>query len=115
MQIDDPIYLTNNAHVQKMTWPNVVWSFTTFHDGNWFPLTWLSLMADSDLYGVPSGGFHFTNIALHTLNTLLLFAFLAGPFRPPAALELIPSLTNGQRIIAGPRSPRPSSRKRFAS
>ena len=25
------------------------------------------------------------------------------------ALELIPSLTNGQRIIAGPRSPRPSS------
>jgi protein O-mannosyl-transferase len=89
VQIDDPIYLTNNARVQAgLTWSNVVWSFTTFHDGNWFPLTWLSLMADSDLFGGHPGGFHLTNIALHTLNTLLLFAFLARATgqRGPSAL-----------------------------
>ncbi len=52
VQIDDPLYLSNNAYVQGgLTWQNVVWSFTTFHAGFWFPLTWLSLMADSELFG----------------------------------------------------------------
>ncbi len=87
--LDDSIYLSNNANVQGgLTWRNVEWSFTTFRDGNWFPLTWLSLMADSDLFGEHPGGFHLTNIVLHTLNTLFLFAFLARATgqRVPSAL-----------------------------
>ncbi|HUE15132.1 MAG TPA: tetratricopeptide repeat protein [Planctomycetaceae bacterium] len=74
---DDSLYFTENAHVQAgLSVRNVAWSFTTFHDGNWVPLTWLSLMADNDLFSGHPGGFHFTNIVLHTLNTVLLFAFL---------------------------------------
>ena len=34
-------------------------------------------MLDSDLYGVRPGGYHFTNILLHTTNGVLLFAALA--------------------------------------
>ena len=29
----------------------VTWSFTTIHDANWMPLTWLSLMLDTSLFG----------------------------------------------------------------
>jgi Tfp pilus assembly protein PilF len=77
--LDDSLYVTDNVHVQAgLTLRNVAWSFTTLRDGAWVPLTWLSLMADSDLYGGHPGGFHFTNIMLHTLNTVLLFAFLTS-------------------------------------
>ena len=89
MLIDDPIYVSNNLKVQAgLTLRNVGWSFTTFRDGNWIPFTWLSLMADTDLYGEHPGGFHFTNILLHTLNTVLLFAFLtrATGQKVPSAL-----------------------------
>jgi protein O-mannosyl-transferase len=87
--LDDSLYVTNNVHVQTgLTLRNVAWSFTTLRDGAWIPLTWLSLMADSDLYGARPGGFHFTNVVLHTLNTVLLFAFLtrATGQKVPSAL-----------------------------
>jgi protein O-mannosyl-transferase len=75
--LDDPTYVTGNIHVQGgLTWPNVVWSFSKFHDANWIPLTWLSLMLDTGLFGLRPSGYHLTNVALHVANTLLLFAFL---------------------------------------
>jgi tetratricopeptide (TPR) repeat protein len=43
---------------------------------SYFPLTWLSLMADSEFFGTGAAGFHRTNLVLQLLNTLLLFAFL---------------------------------------
>jgi protein O-mannosyl-transferase len=76
--LDDNVYVTNNAHVQAgLTWRSIAWAFSTLRDGAYFPLTWLSLMADHDLYGDHAGGFHVTNILLHVLNTVLLFYFLA--------------------------------------
>jgi protein O-mannosyl-transferase len=89
VSMDDSTYVTSNANVQEgLTWRNVEWSFTTLCEGNWLPLTWLSLMADRDLFGAHLGGFHLTNIVLHTLNTLLLFVFLARATgqRAPSAL-----------------------------
>src|SRR5262249_13445773 len=66
---------------------NVAWAFTTVHTANWFPLTWLSLQLDAQLYGTnadtlgplqlgPGWGFHITNILLHAASTVLLFHFL---------------------------------------
>ncbi len=76
--IDDPAYISNNPTVQAgLSLRNVGWSFSTFCDGNWIPLTLLSLMLDSNLYGAHPGGFHFTNVVLHVLNTVLVFLFLA--------------------------------------
>jgi protein O-mannosyl-transferase len=76
--IDDPLYISANPTVQAgLSLRNVGWSFRTFCDGNWIPLTLLSLMLDSNLYGEHPGGFHFTNVVLHTLNTVLVFLFLA--------------------------------------
>ncbi len=78
MTVDDAAYAFENVHVQQgITWRGIVWSFTSIHDSNWIPFTWLSLMLDSDLYGVRPGGYHFTNILLHAANSVLLFAMLA--------------------------------------
>lgn len=75
--IDDPTYVSENPPVRTgLTWNNFAWSFSTFHDGNWIPLTWLSLMLDTSLFGLHPGGFHFTNVLLHVANTLLVFAVL---------------------------------------
>jgi tetratricopeptide (TPR) repeat protein len=76
--LDDTAYVTENARVQAgLNIPNLAWSFSTFYIANWTPLTWLSLMLDTDLYGVRAGGYHLTNILLHAANTWLLFLVLA--------------------------------------
>jgi Flp pilus assembly protein TadD len=77
--VDDPFYASENPHTQQgLTLPGLKWSFTAVHDGNWIPLTWLSLMLDTSLYGVLPGGYHLTNVFLHVTNALLLFAALAA-------------------------------------
>jgi protein O-mannosyl-transferase len=77
MTVDDAAYVSENAHVQQgITWRGIVWSFTSVHDSNWIPLTWLSLMLDSAVYGVRPAGYHFTNVLLHVANSVLLFGAL---------------------------------------
>lgn len=71
---DDLDYVVENHHVNKgFSLDNIRWSFFSFHVSNWHPLTWLSHMLDSHLYGLDSGKHHATNLILHLLNTLLLF------------------------------------------
>lgn len=73
---DDNHYVAENARVRSgITFDNIQWAFTTFHLEFWHPLTWLSLMLDTQLFGVHPGGYLFTNLVLHLLNSLLLFAF----------------------------------------
>ena len=77
LHYDDPIYVTDNPTVQEgLGWQGIRWAFTTTHRSNWFPLTWLSHMLDCQLFGLNPAGHHFTNLLLHVLNTLLLFALL---------------------------------------
>jgi Tfp pilus assembly protein PilF len=77
---DDPVYVYQNHHVQAgLTAEGIRWAFTTFDHANWHPLTWLSLQLDATLYGPEkAGGFHVTNVLLHTANTLLLFWVLSN-------------------------------------
>jgi len=76
---DDQGYVTDNPCVKAgLTWPGVVWAFTTDHTGNWHPLTWLSHMLDCQLFGMKAGGHHLSNVALHIINALLLFLVLGN-------------------------------------
>lgn len=71
---DDMDYVTKNAQVSRgLTLEGIVWAFTRFHSSNWHPLTWISHMLDSQLYGLNAGGHHLTNVLLHSLNAALLF------------------------------------------
>jgi hypothetical protein len=77
LAFDDSGYVTRNIHVNTGLNPgNVVWAFTSFHEANWHPLTWLSHMADCQLFGLKSGPHHLVNVALHAANVLLLFLLL---------------------------------------
>jgi tetratricopeptide (TPR) repeat protein len=74
---DDPDYVTANSHVQNgLSWANVVWAFKTGHASNWHPLTWLSHIADCQMFGQQAGAHHLVNLAFHAANTVLLFLVL---------------------------------------
>jgi tetratricopeptide (TPR) repeat protein len=72
---DDPDYVTNNVHIRGMTGANIAWAFGSLFI-YWQPLTWLSYMADYELCGLKAFGFHLTNLALHMVNSVVLFLFL---------------------------------------
>src|SRR5439155_11757548 len=74
---DDNEYVTENPYVrQGITPAGVKWALTSGDAANWFPVTRLSHMLDSQLFGLASGWHHLTNVFFHALATLLLFAFL---------------------------------------
>jgi tetratricopeptide (TPR) repeat protein len=74
---DDDEYVYENPHVQSgLTVKNILWAFQTSSAANWHPVTWLSLMLDTELFGHDPGGYHITNLFLHVFNVLLLFIVL---------------------------------------
>src|SRR5688500_16785174 len=74
---DDPAYVTANTAAQAgLTAESLGWSFTTYHQNNWHPLTWLSYMLDVELFGLNPRAFHIIHLLLHVANTLLVFTIL---------------------------------------
>ena len=74
---DDDGYITANPHVRAgLTWATVKWAFTTYDQGNWHPLTWLSHALDCELFGLNPAGPHGMNVLLHGANAVLLFLLL---------------------------------------
>jgi hypothetical protein len=89
---DDPPYVTANPNIRSLSWQTVRWAFTTFSEGIWHPLTWLSLAADHAVYGLQARGFHLTNLLLHVANTILVFLTwegLSGAFWRSAVLAAL--------------------------
>jgi tetratricopeptide (TPR) repeat protein len=78
LNVDDNEYVTANVHGQRgLNFEDIGWAFgTSFHAYNWHPLSWISLQLDNQLFGLNPRWYHFTNLVLHTANTLLLFALL---------------------------------------
>ncbi len=79
--LDDPVMVTENPQVLTgLTWATVKWAFG-IRVHFWMPATWLSLMADTSVFGTGPWGYHVTNVVLHTLNVLLLFGWLVWATR----------------------------------
>jgi tetratricopeptide (TPR) repeat protein len=77
ISLDDDLYISNNPMVAGgLTLAGIKWAFATFHAANWHPLTWLSHMLDSQLFGLDAGWHLLMNALIHVLNALLLFYFL---------------------------------------
>jgi tetratricopeptide (TPR) repeat protein len=82
ISFDDDDYITNNPVVRRgLTLDGLVWAFASPHVYNWHPLTWLSHMADVQLFGLNAGGHHLMGLLLHTVNALLLFFVLRSMTR----------------------------------
>jgi tetratricopeptide (TPR) repeat protein len=74
---DDQNYVYENAKITGgLNLAGIGWAFSHVHAQNWHPLTTISHMLDCQLYGLKAGGHHFTNVLLHTVAVLLLFAVL---------------------------------------
>ena len=77
LNYDDNVYITESAPVRAgFSRESIAWAFASFDGANWFPLTRLSWMLDSEIHGVEAGGFLVTNLLLHALASLALFAAL---------------------------------------
>lgn len=76
IDFDDPLYIANNSYVhggldmKSLRW---AWSFEDKEKTYWHPVTWMSFMLDSQLFGTMPEVFHRSNIFFHTTNSLLLF------------------------------------------
>jgi Flp pilus assembly protein TadD len=74
---DDHGYVDRNPYVlQGLSWTTIQWAFTSGSHSNYHPLTWISHMLDIELYARWAGGHAFTNLVLHTINTLLLWQLI---------------------------------------
>jgi len=82
LNFDDDGYITANSHVKAgLKWATVKWAFTTYNQGNWHPLTWLSHALDCQLFGLHPAGPHYVNVLLHAVNVVLLFLLLQSATR----------------------------------
>ena len=74
---DDPIFVTDNPHVQGgLNLKGLWWALTTRACAHWHPLTWISLQLDWGVYAAHAWGYHLTNLMFHCANTVLLFSVL---------------------------------------
>ncbi|MCX6892997.1 MAG: tetratricopeptide repeat protein [Verrucomicrobia bacterium] len=77
VNFDDRPFVYENSHVQQgLSAASIGWAFRTIEGSFWHPLTWLSFMADRQLFGPEPWGFHLTNLLLHAASTVLLFLAL---------------------------------------
>jgi tetratricopeptide (TPR) repeat protein len=71
---DDDYYISQNPNLKLgLGAEGLKWAFTESYGANWYPLTWLSLMIDFELFGMSAAAFHGVNLALHVASALLLF------------------------------------------
>ncbi|MBX3422344.1 MAG: tetratricopeptide repeat protein [Pirellulaceae bacterium] len=77
VNFDDNLYVTENPHVRRgLSLEAIGWAFVSTEVSNWHPLTWLSHLLDSTIWGVnPQSAFghHLTSVVLHGMNAALLF------------------------------------------
>jgi Flp pilus assembly protein TadD len=92
LSYDDDVYILDNPEVTGgLSWAGLRWAFG-YHAGNWHPLTWLSHMIDSQLFGLWAGGHHLVSAGFHAANAVLLLAVLAaltGAFWRSAAVAAL--------------------------
>jgi len=75
---DDNVYIHSDAVVLKgLSDESLIHAFSTFDNPYFMPLTRLSFMADVSLFGSDNpGGFHLTNLIIHSINSCLIFLLI---------------------------------------
>lgn len=77
LNYDDNVYVTGNPLVTGgLNGENIIRAFTTIDASNWHPLTWISHMADVQLFGLNPRGHHLTSVVIHEISTIALLLLL---------------------------------------
>ena len=70
---DDPACIYENVHIRSLDLKSLYWMVTSFHEGNWHPLTWLTHALVYYFFGLNPAMHHLINIIVHACNTLLIY------------------------------------------
>ena len=71
---DDSQYILYNSNIQNgLNLKSIKWAFFSIELSNWHPITWISHIIDVSFYGLNAGGHHFTNLIIHTLNSIIFY------------------------------------------
>jgi protein O-mannosyl-transferase len=73
---DDPAYIVENQLLRDLSPSGLAAIGTTFVEGNYHPLTILSLAIDYRFWKLNPTGYHLTNVVLHVLGTIAVFWFI---------------------------------------
>ena len=116
VDFDDHVYVVENPRLGLgLTRETLVDAFAAPYFHNWIPLTTLSYQVDAALFGLGPVGFLATNVVLHALASLLLFAalhaltgafgasaFVAGVFAVhPLHVESVAWISERKDVLSG--------------
>ncbi|HOY30623.1 MAG TPA: tetratricopeptide repeat protein [Bacteroidales bacterium] len=73
---DDQAYIRENEHIKNLNPDSIKLFFTEFYVQNYQPFTMLTYAIDYKIGGGDASLFHFNNILLHLLNTILVFLLI---------------------------------------
>ena len=76
VNFDDGPYILDTPQIRLPLGRLLRWAFTTFAQGNWHPITWLSHALDYQLFDSSPVATHVVNVAIHVLSAVLLFLLL---------------------------------------
>ena len=80
---DDDLYVTANPDIQGFSPHNIAKIFSKVYVAHYLPVTMLTYMAEYTVFGLNPFAYHLTNVLLHVINSLLVFAliyFLSGKY-----------------------------------
>jgi len=90
VRFDDSVYLAGSSHLQNgLSVEGLKWAFSSPFGSNYFPLTLSSHMLDRTLFGDRLGGHHLMSVALHALNSMLLFGALFSVTRARGSSAIV--------------------------
>lgn len=93
VNLDDGGHVYNNPDVvDGFSISNAIGAFTSDNISIWVPLTIISFQVDVSLFGLDPGAMHRTNLFLHILNGLLLYAlfvYATGATWPSALIAAL--------------------------
>ena len=78
LRLDDQDYTFRCAFVMDgLSWANVREAFANVrHGGIWMPVTYISYMTGISMFGPGPGAHHLVNVAIHTVNAVLLLCLV---------------------------------------
>lgn len=122
VDFDDNLYVTRNPHLRDgLSARGLRWAFAagllfdSAHADYWTPLTAVSRMADSELFGLEPAGHHLVNLAFHVATAVVLLlvleavtgsvwpsAFVAAAFAVhPLHVESVTWISERKDVLSG--------------
>ena len=89
---DDNQMVTDNPMIRSISPANIIRIFSSMHYGHYHPLVVLSYALEFNFFHIEPWIYHFTNLFIHILNSLLVFWFirsLRGGLGIPLAAALL--------------------------